>query len=161
MEGERRLAELLEDRALALGFQCVLYELLLDRGGALYAAAADHVVQDRTAERAQVHAFVAVEALVLDRDHRVLDDPGDLFGGQQDLVAPAQHRKQMSAVVDEHGVVGVAVLHLVFEPCRSEVTAMNMPNTKEMPPSTRTANRIASSRTHLMRGRERRRACQA
>ena len=78
--GEGGLAELLEDRAVGLGLEGVLDELLLDRGGALDAALAADVGEQGAGDPAQVDAAVVVEALVLDRHHRLLDDRGDLAG---------------------------------------------------------------------------------
>ena len=77
--GQRRLAELLEDRAMRLGLQRVLDELLLDRRGALDAAFVDDVLDERSRDAADVDAAVGLEALVLDRDHRLLDDRRDLL----------------------------------------------------------------------------------
>ena len=76
--GERRLAELLEDRAAAFGFERVLDELLGDRRGALLGALAEDVLDQGAADALEVDAVVFVEARVLDRDHRVLDVGGDL-----------------------------------------------------------------------------------
>ena len=38
------------------------------------------VLDERAQDAADVDAAVGLEALVLDRDHRLLDDPRDLFG---------------------------------------------------------------------------------
>ena len=76
--GERRLAELLEDRAAALGGERVLDELLGDRRAALGGALAEDVLDQGAADALEVDAVVRVEARVLDRDHGVLDVGGDL-----------------------------------------------------------------------------------
>ncbi len=87
--GERRLAELLEDRAAALGGERVLDELLGDRRGALRGALAEDVLDQGAPDALEVDAVVLVEARVLDRDHRVLDVGGDLPRAEQDLVLVA------------------------------------------------------------------------
>ena len=71
--GERRLLQLLEERAVLLRDQRVLDELLGDRRGALRGALAAHVLPQRARDALVVDALVLVEALVLDRDHGVLD----------------------------------------------------------------------------------------
>ena len=77
--GERGLAQLLEQRALVLGGERVLDELLRDRRAALDApSAATTSWYERAADAAQVDAVVGVEALVLDRDDRVLHHRRDL-----------------------------------------------------------------------------------
>src|SRR5207342_2059141 len=60
--GERRLAELLEDRAAALRFERVLDELLGDRRGALGRALAEDVLDQRPPDPLEVDAVVLVEA---------------------------------------------------------------------------------------------------
>ncbi len=97
--GERRLAQLLEDRAVRLGLQGVLDELLLDRRGALDGAFVLDVVDERARDAADVDAAVGLEALVLDRDHRLLDDPRDLFGGDDHPVLLAEHADRVAEVV--------------------------------------------------------------
>jgi hypothetical protein len=87
--GQRRLLEFGEEGAVALGFESVLDELLGDRRGALGGALAEDVFDQGAADSLEVEAGVFVEALVLDRDHRVLDVGRDLRGGQQDLVLVA------------------------------------------------------------------------
>ena len=61
--GERRLAELLEDRSAAFRFQRLLDELLGDRRGALFGALAEDVVEERAADAPEVDAAVFVEAV--------------------------------------------------------------------------------------------------
>ena len=104
--GERRLAELLQDRAAAFGFERVLDELLGDRRGALLGALAEHVLDQGAGDALEVDPVVFVEAGVLDRDHRVLDVGGDLAGGEQDLVLVAGQGADRFA----RGVVDLAVL---------------------------------------------------
>ncbi len=106
---ERRLAQLLEDRAVRLRLQRVLDELLLDRGGALHGASVRDVVHERACDPADVDPAVGLEALVLDRDHRLLDYAGDLFGRDDHPVFLAEHADRMSEVV----VQGRALLVLV------------------------------------------------
>ena len=84
--GERRLAELLQHRAAAFGFEGVLDELLGDRRGALLGALAEDVGDQRSRQAPEVDAVVFVEARVLDRDHRVLDVGRDLARGEEDFV---------------------------------------------------------------------------
>ena len=100
--GERRLAELLEHRAAAFGFERVLDELLGDRRGALLGALAEQVPDQGAADPLEVDAVVFVEARILDRDHRVLDVGRDLAGGQEDFVLVAGQRADRRAgrVVD-------------------------------------------------------------
>ena len=103
---ERRLLELLEERAAALGFERVLDELLGDRRGALGGALAEDVLDQGAADALEVDAAVFVEARVLDRDHRVLDVGGDLARAEQDLVLVAGQRPDRFA----GGVEDLAVL---------------------------------------------------
>jgi hypothetical protein len=75
---ERGLAQLLEQRAVVLGGEGVLHQLLGDRRAALHDALLDHVLVKGAADAAQVDALVGVEAPVLDRDDRVLHHGSDL-----------------------------------------------------------------------------------
>ena len=109
VERQRRLLQLLEDRAVRLLPQRVLDELLLDRGCALHRALVQHVGHERPRQRAQVDAAVGHEALVLDRDHRVAHDRRDLLLGEEDLVALAQHPDRRVAVVQQHRVARVVL----------------------------------------------------
>ena len=90
--GERRLPELLEERAAALRGERVLDELLGDRRAALGGALAEDVLDQGAADALEVDPAVRVEARVLDRDHRVLDVGGDLRRAEQDLVLVAGQR---------------------------------------------------------------------
>ena len=74
---ERRLAELFEDRSVALLGERVLDKLLRDRGGALSGAAGD-VREQRSRDPPEVDAGVAPEPLVLDRDDGVAHHPTEL-----------------------------------------------------------------------------------
>src|SRR5215208_7177181 len=76
--GQRGLAQLHEQRAVVLGGERVLDELLRDRRAALHHALVDDVLPQGAADAAQVVALVGVEAAVLDRDDRLLQDRGDL-----------------------------------------------------------------------------------
>ena len=70
--GQRGLAQLHEQRAVVLGGERVLDELLRDRRAALHHALVDDVLPQGAADAAQVVALVGVEAAVLDRDDRLL-----------------------------------------------------------------------------------------
>ena len=86
---ERRLPHLSADRHVvpAVG---VLHVLLRDRRAALDDALAPDVLPESTEDAAEVDAVVLVEALVLDRDDRLLHDRRDRLGADEDaaLVAP-------------------------------------------------------------------------
>ncbi len=103
--GERRLAELLEDRAAAFGVERVLDELLGDRRGALGGALAEDVLDQGAPDALEVDAAVFVEARVLDRHHRVLDVGGDLSRGEEDLVLIAGQGAERFAVGADHFAV--------------------------------------------------------
>jgi hypothetical protein len=75
--GERGLAELLEEGPPMLRDERVLHELLGDGRRALLGLHAEHVLEERSPDAAQVHAVVLVVAAVLDRYDRVLDVRGD------------------------------------------------------------------------------------
>ena len=107
---ERRLAQLLEDRAVRLGLERVLDELLLDRRGALHGAFVLDVIDERARDAADVDPAVRLEALVLDRDHRLLDDPRDLFGRHDHPVLLAEHADRVAEVVVQVGALLVLVL---------------------------------------------------
>ena len=81
--GERRLAQLLEHGPAVLGGERVLDELLGDRRGALLGGARAHVLPHGAGDALEVDPAVLVEALVLDRDHRLLHHRGDLVGGRR------------------------------------------------------------------------------
>ena len=87
LPGERRLAQLARDRR-GVAVVGVLDELLGDRRAALDGAAVGDVGPERAQDAAQVDPAVLVEALVLDRDDRVLD-PGRDVGRGDDRPAPA------------------------------------------------------------------------
>jgi hypothetical protein len=112
--GERRLAELLQDRAAALRFERVLDELLGDRRGALLGRAAAEVTDQGAGDAAQVDAVVFVEAGVLDRDHRILDVGGDLRGVEEDFVLVGAERA-------DHPAAGVDHLAVLLRLVLSEV----------------------------------------
>src|SRR4051812_43452096 len=69
---ERSLAELLEDGPALLGAQGVLDELLSDGGCALRRTRLENVLDDCAPDALEVDAAVLVEALILDRDRRLL-----------------------------------------------------------------------------------------
>ena len=105
-----RLAELLEDRAVGLGLERVLDELLLDRRGALDRAFVHDVLDERAGDPADVDAAVRLKALVLDRDHRLLDDRGDLRGRHDHPVLLADYPDRVAEIVEQHGALGVLQL---------------------------------------------------
>ena len=95
--GERCLAQLARDRALVL-VDRVLDELLRDRRAALHGAAVRDVGLDRAQDAADVDAVVLVEALVLDRDDRVLQPRRDVLGVDDDArLRPAEDREDRLA----------------------------------------------------------------
>jgi hypothetical protein len=101
--GERGLAQLLEDGAVVLGGERDLHELLRDRRRALDRAAGRDVLQGRSADAAEIDPAVGVEAVVLDRDDRVLHDRSDLTLGQVDPALVAGQRADLAtAGVDDH-----------------------------------------------------------
>ena len=113
---ERRLAQLLEHGPVVLRLQRVLDELLRDGGAALRTRAQLHVGEQRAGHAAQVDALVLVEALVLDRDDRVLHRRRDLVGGDEDAVlVVGQDRQRTAAIVEQDRLLRVAELLLVLE----------------------------------------------
>ena len=95
--GERGLAQLDEQRALVLGGERVLDELLGDRRAALDRGLAAHVLVERARDAAQVDALVGVEAAVLDRDDRVLHHRRDLGLGDVQLALVAGQQADLAA----------------------------------------------------------------
>ena len=93
--GERRLAQLLEDRALVLGGKRNLYELLRDRRRALDGLLLLDVLDRRAGDAAQVDAVVGVEAAILDRDDRVLHHRCDLVLAEVDPALVARQRPDL------------------------------------------------------------------
>ena len=109
--GQRGLAELLEDRALALRGQRVLDELHRDRRAALDRLLGAHVRVERAADAAQVDAGVGVEAAVLDRDDRLLHHGRDLLGLQEDpLLVAGQHAERLAVAIGQDGVAAGGLL---------------------------------------------------
>ena len=98
LPGERRLLELAADRPLR-GDARVLDELLRDRRAALHDALARHVRPHGASDAAQVDAAVLVEALVLDRDDRLLHDRRDVLGLQEDAALRSAQRREDRVVV--------------------------------------------------------------
>jgi len=116
MEGQRRLAQLLEQGPLGLGAHRVLDELLGDGRAALGRLPLDHVLDERAPDAAQVDARVLVEAAVLDRDHRVADVRRDLAPGHEHAsVAVGQDAELLARTVVEDRVARVLVLLAVLE----------------------------------------------
>ena len=102
---QRGLAQLHEQRPLVLGGERVLDELLGDRRSALDRPLGDDVLVQRAADAAEVDAVVGVEALVLDRDDRVLHHRRDLALLQQDpLLVAGQAAERLAAAVDDDRV---------------------------------------------------------
>ena len=128
LRGEHRLDQLALEGALALGVD-VLHELLGDRRTALRAAR--HEVDGGGARETDgIDRAVLVEALVLDRDGRVLHDLRDLLGLDQlaVLVARAEDREHRVPVAGvDHAVrrrahlEGVEVLDVLRDRRREAV----------------------------------------
>ena len=96
--------------------------------------------------------LLVVEALVLDRDHRLLDDRGDLAGVTITRFCWLSDADRVAEIVGEDRALA--------RPCtartssatgRSDATATNMPKTNETRPSSRTAKRIARKRSLFRR----------
>jgi hypothetical protein len=105
--GHRGLAQLLEDGALILGGEGVLDELLGNGRAALHHALLDDVLVEGAADAAQVDAVVRVEALVLDRDDRVLHHRRDLVLAQeQALLVAGEDADLLAGAVQQHRVAG-------------------------------------------------------
>jgi hypothetical protein len=105
--GHRRLAQLLEDGPLVLRGERVLDELLGDRGAALHHPLLHDVLVEGAADAAQVDAVVGIEALVLDRDDRVLHHRRDLVLAQEQALLVAGEDADLVAVaVQQHRVAG-------------------------------------------------------
>ena len=111
---ERRLPQLARDRPLVVRVR-VLDELLRDRRPALHGSAAAHVRPERAHDPAYVDAAVLVEALVLDRDDRLLHQRRDLVGAEQDPALRAAEDGEHAAVVRVDEAV-----RLVVDPARVE-----------------------------------------
>jgi hypothetical protein len=111
--GERRLAQLLEDRAVRLGLERVLDELLLDRGGALHGAFVQNILDESARDAADVDAAVGAKALVLDRDHRLLDDLRDLRRRHDHSVLLAEHTDLVAQVVGQDRALRILELREV------------------------------------------------
>ena len=95
---ERRLDQLAADGLLARQIG-VLDELLRDRRAALHRAAVRDVGPERTCHAAEVDAAVLVEALVLDRDDRMLQPRRDSLRRDDDpRLRPAQDREHRVVV---------------------------------------------------------------
>ncbi len=103
--GERRFAELLQDRATALRDQGALHELLGDRRGALLRRLRKEVLDEGATDSLEVDSVVLVEAGVFDRDGRVLHVGGDLRGAEEDLVVVAGQGADLFAVGVEDDAV--------------------------------------------------------
>ena len=93
------------------------------------------------------------EALVLDRDHRLLDDLRDLAGRDDHAVLLAEDAERVAEVVEQDRALRVLRAgRTCVSDGRSEATETNMPNTNETSPSSSTANRIARTRSRFRRG---------
>ena len=114
---QRRLAELLEDRPALLRLERVLDELLGDRRRALHGVAGDDVLDHGAGDAHDVDPAVLVEALVLDRDDRLLHRRRDVRRLDEDpgLVTGERGERPVVAVGDDRvlrGEVLLAVLEL-------------------------------------------------
>ena len=126
---QRGLAQLHEQRPPVLGGERVLDELLGDRRAALDRLLGQDVLVERAADAAEVDAVVGVEALVLDRDDRVLHHRRDLALLEQDpLLVAGQAAERLAAAVDDHRVRSPTAPPAAG---RSEATAIIIPNTVE------------------------------
>ena len=112
--GEVRLLDLLRERAPGLGVVEVLDQLHRDRAAALVGGAALQVAHRGAGEAVVVDAVVAVEALVLDRDGRVLQDLGDPVAGDDRAVGLAGHDPEevLVLVVDARVLAEADLLEL-------------------------------------------------
>jgi hypothetical protein len=143
--GQRRLAQLVEQRALLLGGERDLDELLRDRGAALDGLLGAHVLPQGARDAAQVDAVVGVEAAILDRDDRLLHHRRDVRGLDHDAALVAGQQAQRLAV----HVLDLRVLpRRLLELGRPLATAIIIPNTVEsaamMPSPNRRAARATS-----------------
>ncbi len=68
------------------------------------------VLDERAGDAANVDAAVGLEALVLDRDHRLLDDRRDLRRGHDHPVLLAEHPDRVAEVVEQVGALRVLEL---------------------------------------------------
>ncbi len=157
--GQRGLPELLEDRAVRLGLKRVLDELLLDRGGALHGASVQDVLDERAGDAADVDPAVGLEALVLDRDHRLLDDLRDLFGRDDHAVLLAEHADGVADVVSRSELWASLSCEKRVSEGRSEAIETNIPNTNETRPSSSTAQEDRREPQPLQSRLGRRRRC--
>ena len=113
--GQRGLAHLLEHGPAILRARGVLDELLRDRRSALDGAALGDVLPERPPRAAQVDALVLVEALVLDRDDRVLHRGRDRRGGNDDPALIGERREVVPVDVGEQRVLRLLELGAVLE----------------------------------------------
>ncbi len=113
--GERGLAQLLEDRAAILRLRRVLDELLGDRRAALDGLAGRDVLPQRAPDAADVDAVVLVEALILDRDDRVLHVRRDLARRDDDPALVGERREVGPVDVGEQRVLRLLELLAVLE----------------------------------------------
>jgi hypothetical protein len=110
LPGERGLLELAADRAPTLHVG-VLDELLCDGRSALDHLLVAHVLPDRAQDPVDVHAAVLVEALVLDRDDRLLHQRCDVARGNEDpALRAAQHGEDSVSLAVVHEPVDLALL---------------------------------------------------
>ncbi len=113
--GERRLADLLEHRAAVLRPGRVLDELLRDRRAALDGLAGRDVLPQRAPDAADVDPVVLVEALVLDRDDRVLHVRRDLARRDDDPALVGERREVRAVDVGQQRVLRLLELLAVLE----------------------------------------------
>ncbi len=99
LPGQGGLAHLAADRLLVAAVG-VLDVLLRDRGAALDDALAADVLPERAHDAAHVDAVVLVEALVLDRDDRLLHDRRDVLGCDEDAALVATEDREHPALAE-------------------------------------------------------------
>ena len=151
--GQRRLFELVEQRALLLGLERLLDELLGDRRAALHGAAGDDVLPQGARDAAQVDARVRVEAAVLDRDDRVADVRADVAVLDEETALVGRERRQLAPLASESTEFwDFATVAVASSAGRSEATAIIIPKTVETPARATSGIATRSRRNFLTRG---------
>ena len=106
LDGQVGLLDLPVQRLVVAAERQDLHQLHGDRRGALQSSGTDEIVQGRTGQAHVVDAVVLVEALVFDRDRRLLELVRDLRAGDQGAVLLAGHDpQQVPVAVVDRGVL--------------------------------------------------------